>query len=332
MSVLRRRKWVAKSLLSSAAAIVLVMGCGHAPEVRVAPAPEGESGEIASDVDFAQAYLDLGTRYYEAQRFADAIEQFRFALELNPYSDEAHALIGMSNYRLGKRELAERSFRRALQLNPRNLLAQNGLALVSNDERERAAALESAITYNPDVPELRNNLCFMYVQSGDVERAIQECEASVRLDSANAYSRYNLGYAYQRQGRFEEALEQYRRALEIRAEWARVLNNIGLVHYYRSELSNAVEYYRRAIAAEGSEAIYHYNLALAYEAIGVRLASAELRGEPARNVYGVAADTDWRQMLREAASEYSTYLELAPGVSDAQRIRAKVAELRARAG
>jgi len=93
-----------------------------------------------------------------------------------------------------------------------------------------------------------------------------------------------------------------------------------------------VEYYRRAIAAEGSEAIYHYNLALAYEAIGVRLASAELRGEPARNVYGVAADTDWRQMLREAASEYSTYLELAPGVSDAQRIRAKVAELRARAG
>jgi Flp pilus assembly protein TadD len=291
-----------------------------------------EDTDQASDLDFAQTYLSLGTQYYDAGRYADAVDQFRAALEVNPYSDEAHALTGMSQYRLGKRDFAERSFRRALQLNPRNVLAQNGLALVSNDARERAVALESAINYSPDVPELRNNLCFTYVQSGDLDRAVTECEASLRLDSTNAYARYNLGNAYQRQGKFDQALAQYDAALRLQPEWARVLNNIGLVYYYRSELAKSVEFYQRAIAAEGSEAVFHYNVSLAYEAVASRLVNAEQRGESARAVYGVNGNSDWRTAYRQAAEELSTYLDLSPGVPDAARLRTKIADLRRRAG
>jgi len=275
--------------------------------------------------------MNLGTELYNAERYADAIDQFRLALEINPYSDEAHASVGMAQYKLDKKAPAEASFRRALRLNPRNMLARNGLALVSSDERERAEQLEAAISYNPDVPELRNNLCYTYAQSGDYEHAARECRESLRIDSSNAYAHYNLGFAYQRQERLDQALAEYETALRLRPDWARVLNNMGLVHYYKSEFSASIERYQEAIGADGTEPVFYYNLALAYEGVASRLQSYEGRGEPVRGIYGIDLNSDWRTLYRLAADSLRTYLSMKPDAPDAARVQMKINELRRRA-
>lgn len=320
-----------------AGALIMILsygffGCAPTPAPQAGKAPTViQSDQQASDIDYAQTYMNLGAELYHAGRHADAIDQYRLALEINPYSDEAHASIGMAQYQLGKKSLAEASFRRALRLNPRNTLARNGIALVSSDERERAESLEAAISYNPDVPELRNNLCYVHAESGDYERAVQECRESLRIDSTNAHAHYNLGYAYQRQGRLDQALAEYDLALQTNPNWARVLNNMGLVHYYKSEFSAAIERYQQAIAVEGTEAVFYYNLSLAYEAVASRLQASESRNEPAHGIYGIDLTSDWRTLYRQAADALRTYLTMKPDAPDAARVQTKINELRRRA-
>jgi len=311
----------------------MLAACGRAPAPEVAPTPQvSTQEEMASDIDYARTFINLGNGYYEQGRYGDAIDQYRRGLEMNPYSDEAHAAIGMAQYNLGKGDLAVASFRRALMLNPRNMIAQNGMAMVSEDAQEQASHLEAAIRYNPNVPELHNNLCYSLVQGGDYERAVEECSESIRLDSANAYARYNLGYAYQRQGRLDEAVEEYAAALRLRPGWARALNNMGLVFYYKSQFGPAIDYYEQAIAADGTEATYHYNLGLAYEAVASRLQTHGGRGASPGAIYGVREPADWRTLYRRAADELRAYLDMRPDASDAADVRARIGELRRRAG
>lgn|GEM_PF-1287749 len=310
------------------------IGCAPArqPLPEALRAPEvTQSEEQASDIDYAATYMNLGTEFYDQGRYADAIDQYRLALEINPYSDEAHASIGMCQYKLGKKDLADASFRRALRLNPRNVLARNGIALITDNDRERAESLEAALAYNPNVPELRNNLCYAYVQRGDYEQAVAECRASIQLDTANANAHWNLGEAYRYQGRLDQALAEYEIALRLNPNWARVLNNMGLVYYYKSQFSAAIERYQQAIAADGTEPIFHYNLALAYEAVASRLQAYEQRGESPRGLYGIERNSDWRTLYRQAADHLRTYLNMQPNAPDAVRVQGKINELRRRA-
>jgi len=312
--------------------VAVLSACTPKPaETALEPPPIVQSEEVASDLDPAQTLINLAIEYYNEGFYAQAIDEYRRALEVNPYGDDAHAGMGMSYYRLGRREDAERSFRRALRLNERNLIARNGLALVLDDQQERAVQLEAAVSYNPEAPELRNNLCYFLAESGDYDRAVEECTESIRLDSTNEHAHYNLGYAYQQQGRLDMALEQYHLARMIRPGWARVLNNVGLVYYYKSRFADAVEAYDAAIEAEDGEAIFRYNLALAYEALGHRLQALERDDQPVPSTYGSFARSEWRSLYRRAADEMRAYLDIDPNVPNASRVRAKINELRRRA-
>ena len=310
------------SLALSVASLLLVQigtGCAPAPVTSVPDQEVLRDEATPSDVDFVAQYLELGQAYYDEARYGDAIDQFRAALEINPYSDEAHASIGMAQYHLAKRARAEASFRRALMLNPQNIVARNGLAMVTEDERERTAHLELAVAYEPQVTELRNNLCVTLVQTREFERAISECEESIRLDSTNAHGYYNLGYAFQQQGRLDMALVQYRKALRHAPEWSRVLNNMALVYYYKGEFGYAIDFYRQAIASDDSDPTFHYNLALAYEAVASRLQSR-----------GTGDQSEWQNLYRNAVNELNTYLRLNPAAGDADRVRSKMSDLRLR--
>ncbi len=68
-------------------------------------------------------------------------------------------------------------------------------------------------------------------RAGDLEGAIREYQASLKLDPANAQALSNLGAAYASQGRFDDAIEQYRKALAIDTTLDGVRLNLGLAYY-----------------------------------------------------------------------------------------------------
>jgi|SaaInl4_150m_RNA_FD_contig_61_411796_length_3066_multi_4_in_0_out_0_2 tetratricopeptide (TPR) repeat protein len=329
----RKRRSTRASVAGAAiAGALMVYGCALRPADIALEQPEiYQPEDVATDTDPAQVYTNLGNEYYDKGMFAQAVDEYHRAIEVNPYADAAHAGTGMAFYKLGRRDDAERSFRRALRLNERNIIARNGLALVVDDHQERAAQMEAAISYNPDMPELRNNLCYFLAESGEYDRAVTECQASIRLDSLNFHAHYNLGYAYQRQGRLDQALDEYQLARQLNPGWARVMNNMALVYYYKSRFSDSIEAYENAIAADGSEGVFHYNLALAYEALAHRIRALEDEGSAVPETYGVHGSQGWRMLYRRAADGMRTYLDMSPNAPNSSHIRVKINELRRRA-
>jgi tetratricopeptide (TPR) repeat protein len=68
---------------------------------------------------------------------------------------------------------------------------------------------------------------------------------------------------YQRTGQLERALEEYEAALKIDPDYAEAWNNVGALHHAAGDLDKAIDGYRRALALKKLASTYQ-NLGAAY--------------------------------------------------------------------
>jgi tetratricopeptide (TPR) repeat protein len=80
---------------------------------------------------------------------------------------------------------------------------------------EAAEAYRRSLRAAPDFLEAHQNLAALYQLAGDIPGAARHYEAAVRLDSADANSRYRLGELAQQTGDGAEALRWFERALDV---------------------------------------------------------------------------------------------------------------------
>jgi serine/threonine-protein kinase len=193
---------------------------------------------IAKDPSFAPAYAGMAAAYaassqqgfkddhgYELARMRMAAEK---ALKLDPLLAEAHQALGTVYARQGQWSQAERSFRRAIELNPGNSLAYSDLSLVLLLPLGRIGEAVHEMTIaeqaDPLSPWIQYTLAWVLLSNGSYEEAAGHCQkgtlateclgrvrlAQGRVDEAirilktGPNPRY-LGYAYGRAGRREEA-------------------------------------------------------------------------------------------------------------------------------
>ena len=69
----------------------------------------------------------------------------------------------------------------------------------------------------------------VYLDRQQLDSAIAEFNAALRLNPASAQTHNNLGVALLRQSRLGEAAEQYRQALNLRPDYANARNNLNSV-------------------------------------------------------------------------------------------------------
>jgi len=205
---------------------------------------------VARDPDFAPAWADLAAAYgIRSGEFQFAISgeiaKMRFAtakaLELDPLLSQAHDAQGMVYAREGRWAEAERSFRRALGIDPnrpdvhRDYAMSVLMPLGRFDEAITQARL--AVTADPLSWFMRSTLVYLLIPAGRLDEAQAACDllprdtadtgelqgrillARGRIDAAigvlkTAYDRGlppgnqvrgELGYAYARAGRREDA-------------------------------------------------------------------------------------------------------------------------------
>jgi TolB-like protein/Flp pilus assembly protein TadD len=192
---------------------------------------------IAKDPSFAPAYAGLAAAYAASsfQGFmdhTDELMQMRTAAEkaiaLDPLLSEAHQALGMIYARDGLWAQSEKSFRRAIQLEPGNSLAYSDLTLTIllplGRIEEGVHEMRTAEKTDPLSPSVQNTLSWALLSAGRYEEAASHCQkaaettrclgrarlAQGRIDEAiqilNTGSGLQyLGYAYGRAGRREEA-------------------------------------------------------------------------------------------------------------------------------
>src|SRR4029077_8457871 len=103
--------------------VTVVAGCA-APPQPVVPANETRDRVTASDESETQkrarARMELASAYFSRGQMTTALDQVELAIAADPLYGEAFNLRGLIYANLGDNVLAEESFKRALQLNPRD--------------------------------------------------------------------------------------------------------------------------------------------------------------------------------------------------------------------
>lgn len=194
---------------------------------------------------------NLGRVFLQEGRPAEAAEQFREAIRVQPDSPEAHANLGAALEALDRRV----------------------------DARSEYAA---ALAIDPGFAGAHYNLGLSLLRSGLRDEAAAEFLAALKADPGHAGARNNLGLALAGEGRLPEAMEQYRLALGINPDLPEAHLNLGNALFRLGRLDDAVAEYREALRLYPGYSGAHANLGQALARLG-RQAEADAEFEAARS-------------------------------------------------
>jgi tetratricopeptide (TPR) repeat protein len=207
------------------------------------------------------------------------------------------------------------------------------------DLQAAAAELRLAASQQPEDAEIRHNLGGVLLALHDLRGAIAELRQAVRLDPYSSEARLTLAQALQRVGEGEAAGKEREEAQKIdtlRGARGRavVLLQAAGDHLRAGDTAKALPELREATTLSPDFAEAHYRLAEGLWQSSGDLAEIikelhtvlELNADHAQAHYLLGLARKKQGMTGLAKAEFSRALELAPGLCDALRALAEMAE------
>jgi Flp pilus assembly protein TadD len=248
---------------SALGAAVLAVSCGcatHAPSSAMTPevrpqTPQGDSGFArveAQDPELAGALATLALaqspaqhrrvaeRYYRLQILDSAYDHFARAIQLNP--TDGAAFEGLAriwrDWGFADRGLGDAS--RAVHFAPSLPAAHNtlGRVLLTLGRHDQARqAFERTLALDPDAAYAFNNLCYLSLLEGATTQATSYCQTALSLKPDFPAARNNLALVYAASQREDLAL----RELEIAGDAAAASYNLGLIRQAEGNYATAAQ-------------------------------------------------------------------------------------------
>lgn len=206
-----------RSILA-ALALAMLVAC-------VAQPPAGSEREIRTDSDQttaekrARVRLELASAYFSRGQPSTALDEIKLALAAKGDLPEAFNLRGLVYGSMGESVLAEQSFQRALQLNPRDGDTLHNYAWFLCQQR-RFDAAEPQFTAALNAPQytevprtlLAQGLCL--ARAGRWQDAERSLGRSFELDPGNPSTTFAYAEVLYRRGEYERARFYVRRLNE----------------------------------------------------------------------------------------------------------------------
>jgi len=125
---------------------------------------------------------------------------------------------------------AEEEFRKAITLNPNYPTMHHWYSITFRAKRQFDEALREmkrAQELDPLSAGIGNNVAIMYLLSNDEESAIVEFKKAIDLDPNFSPAHANLGHLYIKQRRYEEAIAEFQKAVELSNRAGLLLSSLG---------------------------------------------------------------------------------------------------------
>lgn len=185
-------------------------GCA-APAADGAPSREQRAESEQSDAEHrSRVRLELASAYFARGQSSTALDEVKLALVAKPDLADGYNLRGLIYASLGDSRLAEESFQRALQLNPRDAdtLHNHGWFLCQerrfdDGERQFMAALAQPQYLGAARTTFAQGVC--QARAGRWSDAERTLSRSYELDPANPLTAFNLSEVLLRRGELERA-------------------------------------------------------------------------------------------------------------------------------
>ncbi|MBT6843853.1 MAG: tetratricopeptide repeat protein [Candidatus Melainabacteria bacterium] len=279
----------------------------------VANAIEAFNAAIAINPDDARPYVKLGDVHVAIGKINQGIDYYEKAIQRNPSNKDAqsalvngwlaairiaphlannHIGLGTAYQLRGDFVQAERSFRRALQIDPTNRLALGGLDTLKEDRiktqvnlfLDRAVVLQKkgqldeslshyikALNLEPSNPDIHYNIGTAFQAKGDMVRArkayAKTCELfpdheeakqalaalSVEEKEQHIAEAFKQAIAYQQKGDYKSAISIYERISVDRPSDDSLFYNMAVAYQALNELDQSIMHYHKAYAIKPDE-------------------------------------------------------------------------------
>ncbi|HBY61677.1 MAG TPA: hypothetical protein DEH78_17790 [Solibacterales bacterium] len=227
---------------------------------------------LSADQKYASAHATLAEAYVlksrersDPQWVKMALDEARRAAELAPQMAAVQISLGRALHADGKGEEAERTLRRALDLDPQSVEAHCYLAtlLQQAQPREAEELLRHAIQLGPKQAVGHVQMGVLFARQGRWEDARQALEKGLAIEPAHAVALRNLSAVNHRLGRYEDAISAVQRSLEITPS-APGFSNLGTLLFFQGRYRDAVAAMEKAVELGANNYVYWGNLGDAY--------------------------------------------------------------------
>ena len=212
------------------------------------------------------AYNNLGFYLNGQGRTAEAMENYRMSLKINPAYEDALNNLGYALAAQKKFLEAIPLYEAALRSRPNHAEVHNNLGNALSEVGRIDEAIQHyliALREKPTYADAHNNLGIALAMKGKLDEAIPHFRAAIRYKPDYASAHSNLGNAFAVQHKLAEAIEEYQTALRLKPEDPQAHNNLGNALSEQGKLEEAMKHYREALQLNADNPEAHFNLAIA---------------------------------------------------------------------
>lgn len=204
-----------------------------------------------------QAYLASGNAYVEEGKFAEAIIEYRNALQIDPKLGDAQKRLAEAYASTGDLQRAFEAWVRAADLLPADTETQLTAAtylLAANRAEDALPRIDSVIAQdagNVQAHVLRGNALAGLSSFDDALAAIEQ---AIRLDPKNGTTFTHLGRVEMARGRRDEAESAFKRAVALAPESVEAHLALGGYYWSLGRAKETEEAFRGALAVDPANA------------------------------------------------------------------------------
>lgn len=204
------------------------------------PPIEDPLRDAMREVDMAAAaHLEWGVELQQVGRIKDAIAQTEKAAALDPQLVQAQVNLIILYGQVGDFESAEKHYRQAIALNPRQF------------------------------PDAYYNYGVLLMNAGRLPEAAQAFRQALVVKPAYADAHNNLGYLLESEGKLDAAADEYRKALEAKPDFRQAHFNLARILINRQDLQGGIEQLRQTLTPlDQNTPSFLYALGAAYGRAG----------------------------------------------------------------
>lgn len=255
---------------------------------------------VTLDPNFALAYAMLADMYTSMPAYPymspdkallRATAAAKRALEIDPLLPEAHAAAGYAHcFADQNMHEAERYFRRAIELDPRNSLTHVRYGIYFKVIGQTDAAVretQTAVELEPLNLVNNANLTWVFMDARRLREALANGRKLQDLEPGFVLGNYQLGLAYSANGMHQEAIDLAERVLQSDPQNQLMLQVAGYAYARSGRRDDAKDVVKRLKDIGKTEYVISYFIATTYAGLGdTEAAFAELNNAEQEN--------DWR--------------------------------------
>jgi tetratricopeptide (TPR) repeat protein len=192
-----------------------------------------------------------------------AVEFFKEAIEKDPKNSMAWNGLGYCLIGMNDPQDAINAYQQAIKTNPTDATLYYTLGnyyIKLGRQQEAIECFQQVIRINPAFEPAHFKLGIIYTQLGRLDEGKKAFEEVIKLNPDAAPAYFNIGLAYAKLGRYQDAINAQKEVLRIKPDFAPAHDNLGLVYGKLGRTDKEISEYKEAIRTDPDYASAHYNL------------------------------------------------------------------------